>query len=300
MDIPKSARANRNKNTAQHTRPGLSHGQILTVALKTLVSTVLSVGGILMVLPFIWMLLSAFKPTAEIIRTVPTFFPEAPTLENFRAILSNYSFGRYLLNSLIVSTTTSLLILFTSSIVGFVFAKIEFRGREVLFLIFLATMALPFEIIAIPLFLEMKAVGGVDRLWGLVVPFAIDIFGIYLFRQFIAAIPDDYLDAARVDGLSEWGIYWRIILPLVRPALAALAILSFLYHWDSVFWPLILISSEAKKTVPLGIILLSTQWGTIYDLTMAASALTILPVLVVFFIFRRQFIQGIVLSGLKG
>lgn len=128
----------------------------------------------------------------------------------------------------------------------------------------------------------------------------IDVFGIFLFRQFIVAIPDDYLDAARVDGLSEFGIYWKIILPLTRPTIAALAILSFLYHWDSVFWPLILINTNINKTVPLGIILLSTQWGSIYDLTMAASTLTVLPVLIVFLVFRRQFIQGFVLSGLKG
>ena len=267
---------------------------------KIFIGIFFTFGAVLMVAPFVWMILSAFKPTAEIIRTIPTFLPEHPTLDNFRTVLTRYTFGRFLINSLIVSLATSTLILFTSSIVGYVFAKIKFRGREVIFLLFLATMSIPFEIIAIPLFLEMKAVGGVDRLWGLAVPFVIDVFGIFLFRQFILSIPDDYLDAARVDGLSEFGIYWKIILPLTRPTIAALAILSFLYHWDSVFWPLILINSSANKTVPLGIILLTTQWGSIYDLTMAASALTVLPVLIVFLIFRRQFIQGFVLSGLKG
>lgn len=267
---------------------------------KIFIGIFFTFGAVLMVAPFVWMILSAFKPTAEIIRTIPTFLPEHPTLDNFRTVLTRYTFGRFLFNSLVVSLATSTLILFTSSIVGYVFAKIKFRGREVIFLLFLATMSIPFEIIAIPLFLEMKAVDGVDKLWGLAVPFVIDVFGIFLFRQFILSIPDDYLDAARVDGLSEFGIYWKIILPLTRPTIAALAILSFLYHWDSVFWPLILINSSANKTVPLGIILLTTQWGSIYDLTMAASALTVLPVLIVFLIFRRQFIQGFVLSGLKG
>lgn len=272
----------------------------LLLAGKILVSLVFIFGGILMVAPFIWMILSAFKPTEEIIRTIPTFFPENPTLNNFKTVLAEYSFERYLLNSLIVSITTSLAILFTSSLLGYVFAKIKFPGREILFLLFIATMSVPFEIISIPLFLEFKAINGVDKLWGLVLPFVIDVFGIFLFRQFISTIPDDYLDAARVDGLSEFGIYRKIILPLTRPTIAALAILSFLYHWDSVFWPLILINSSANKTVPLGIILLSTQWGSIYDLTMAASALTVLPVLIVFLVFRKQFIQGFILSGLKG
>ena len=261
---------------------------------------VFSLGAIIMVAPFVWMLLSAFKPTSEIIRPIPTFLPEQPTLDNFKTVIYDYTFARYLLNSILVSTATSILIVFTSSILGYIFAKIRFRGREALFLIFIATMAVPFEIIAIPLFLEFKAIDGVDKLWGLVVPFTIDVFGIFLFRQYIVSIPDDYLDSARVDGMSEFGIYWKIVLPLCRPAIAALSILSFLYHWDLVFWPLILINSNINKTVPLGIILLSTQWGAIYDLTMAASTLTVLPVLIVFLVFRRQFIEGFVLSGLKG
>jgi multiple sugar transport system permease protein len=268
--------------------------------MKWSVSIFFIIGGLLMVLPFVWMILNAFKPTSEIISNIPTFFPKNPTFTNFKTIINDYSFARYLLNSLIVSISTTLFILFTSSIIGFVFAKIKFRGRDTLFLLFIATMSIPFEILAIPLFLEFKVIGGVDKLWGLAVPFIIDMFGVFLFRQMIMALPDDYLDAGRVDGLSEFGIYWRIILPLTRPTMAALAILSFLYHWDSVFWPLILINSNINKTVPLGIVLLSTQWGAIYDLTMAASTLTVLPVLIVFLIFRKQFIKGFVMSGLKG
>lgn len=267
--------------------------------IKWIANIIFGFGALLMIAPFIWMLLSAFKPTSEIVQSIPTMFPNNPTLENFQTVLGEYTFGRYLINSILVSSVISILIVFTSSILGYVFAKIRFRFRDFIFLIFIATMAVPFEIIAIPLFLEFKVIGGIDKLWALAVPFVIDIFGIFLFRQYILTIPDDYIDAARVDGLSEFGIYSKIILPLSRPAIAALAILSFLYHWDLVFWPLILINSNINKTVPLGIILLSTQWGAIYDLTMAASTLTVLPVLIVFLIFRRQFIEGFVLSGLK-
>lgn len=205
----------------------------------------------IMVSPFIWMILSAFKPAEEILQIVPTLLPVNPTLDNFSTILTQYSFGRYIFNSLIVTLGTCIVILVSSSMLGFIFAKIEFRGRELLFLAFLATMVLPIEVIALPLLIEFERFGGVNELWGLGLPFGIDAFAIYLFRQFIYTIPDDYLDAARVEGLGDFGIYWRIIIPLCRPVIAAIAILSFLFIWDQVFWPLILINTDAAKTVPL-------------------------------------------------
>jgi arabinosaccharide transport system permease protein len=140
----------------------------------------------------------------------------------------------------------------------------------------------------------------VDQLWGLVLPFTVDVFAIYICRQYMSAIPDEYLDAGRVDGLGHFGLFRHIILPMSRPAIAAVAILSFLYNWDQLFWPLVLIGSDSNKTVPLGIVGLSTQFGPIYDLTMAASTLTIVPVVLVFLVFRRHFIQGMMMSGLKG
>jgi len=181
-----------------------------------------------------------------------------------------------------------------------VFAKTRFVGRDVIFWAFLATMALPFEVLAVPLLLMARSVGAVDQLWGLVVPFSLDAFAIYICRQYMMSIPDDYLDAGRVDGLGQFGLFRHIVLPMSRPAIAAVAILSFLYNWDQLFWPLVLITSDSNKTVPLGIVSLSTQFGPIYDLTMAASTVTIVPLLLVFLVFRRQFIQGMMMSGLKG
>lgn len=258
------------------------------------------VGVPVMVLPFIWMVLSAFKPAAEILQIVPTFWPAHPTFSNFQTIWTQYSFGLYIVNSVLVTCVTCVLILFTSSLLGFIFAKLPFRGRNILFLAFLATMVLPIEVIALPLLLEMRRINGIDQLWGLSLPFTIDAFAIYLFRQFIFTIPSDYLDAGRVEGLNDFGLYRKIILPLCRPVIAAIAILSFLFMWDQVFWPLVLINSNTHTTVPLGIILLSTQFAPIYNLTMAASTVTVIPVLVVFLIFRRHFFGGFMMSGLKG
>ncbi len=266
----------------------------------TLGHVLLSLGGILMVVPFIWMVLNAFKPASEILSKPPTFLPNTPTFENFTGLLTSYSFPQYILNSVVVTACITICVVLTSALLGFVFAKIRFAGRNVIFVAFLATMALPFEVLAIPLLLMARTVGAVDQLWGLIVPFTVDAFAIFICRQYMSAIPDDYLDAGRVDGLSQFGLFRHIVLPMSLPAIAAVAILSFLYNWDQLFWPLVLITSDANKTVPLGIVDLSTQFGPIYDLTMAASTLTIVPVLLVFLVFRRHFIQGMMMSGLKG
>ena len=258
------------------------------------------VGGILMVIPFAWMAISSFKSAAEILSLPPTVFPKHPTLENYKEILGEHNFGRYLMNSVLVTTANAASIVTTAAVLGYVFAKIRFPGRDLLFAAFLATMALPFEVLAIPLLTMFKSMGAVDHLWGLVVPFMLDPFAIYLCRQYMASIPNDYLDAARLDGLGHFGIFWYIVLPMSRPAIAAVAILSFLYNWDQLFWPLVLITSDQNKTVPLGIVDLSTQFGPIYDLTMAASTLTVVPILIVFFFFRRRFVEGMMMQGLKG
>lgn len=257
-------------------------------------------GGLLMVVPFAWMVLNAFKPASEILRRPPTFLPATPSLDNFTTVLSDYNFLQYVLNSLLVTGCITLSVVITSALLGYVFAKIRFVGRDLIFVAFLVTMALPFEVLAIPLLLMARTVGAVDQLWGLIIPFAVDAFAIFICRQYMRSIPDDYLDAGRSDGLGEFGLFRHIVLPMSKPAIAAVAILSFLYNWDQLFWPLVLIGSDANKTVPLGIVDLSTQFGPIYDLTMAASTMTIVPVLLVFLALRRHFIQGMMMSGLKG
>ena len=260
---------------------------------------VLWLGGLLMVVPFLWMVVSSFKSAQEILSLPPTLLPRDPTLENYRQIF-NGGFGRYMLNSVVVTSATTVSIVITSAALGFAFAKIQFIGRDLIFVAFLATMALPFEVLAIPLLITFQRLGAVDQEWGLIVPFMVDVFAIYICRQYMAAIPNDYLDAARLDGLGNFRIFWHIVLPMSRPAVAAVAILSFLYNWDQLFWPLVLITSQQNATVPLAIVDLSTQFGPIYNLTMAASTVTVVPTVVVFFVFRRQFVEGMMMQGLKG
>jgi multiple sugar transport system permease protein len=257
-------------------------------------------GGLIMLIPFAWMVLSSFKPLLEIMSPEVQLLPQNPSLDNFSKLFTNYAFLQYILNSLVVTTCICFSITVSAVLLGFVFAKAKFRGRNFVFLIFLATMALPFEIIAVPLLLEFQTFNGLDSLPTLIVPFMVDAFPIFLCRQFISTIPNDYLDAARVDGANDLQVLWNIVVPMIRPAIAAVAILSFLYNWDQLFWPLVSIASDANRTVPLGIVALSTQFGPAYDLTMAASTLTVLPVIVVFLLLRRHFISGMALSGLGG
>lgn len=261
---------------------------------------ILWVGGLVMVVPFAWMVLNAFKPASEILHRPPTFLPASPSLDNFITVLSDYNFLQYVLNSIVVTGCITVSVVITSALLGYLFAKVRFAGRDLIFIGFLVTVALPFEVLAIPLLLMARTAGAVDQLWGLIIPFAVDAFAIFICRQYMVSIPDDYLDAGRVDGLGPFGLFRHIVVPMSKPAIAAVAILSFLYNWDQLFWPLVLIGSDVNKTVPLGIVGLSTQFGPIYDLTMAASTMTIVPVLLVFLVFRRHFIQGMMMSGLKG
>jgi multiple sugar transport system permease protein len=263
-------------------------------------TAILCLGGVIMLIPFLWMVLSSFKPLIEIMSPHVQLVPKSASLDNYTKLFDKYAFPQYILNSLIVTSSICLSITTTSVLLGFVFAKAKFRGRNFIFLMFLATMALPFEIIAVPLLLEFQTFNGLDSLPTLIIPFMVDAFPIFLCRQFISTIPNDYLDAARVDGANDLEVLWHIIVPMIRPAIAAVAILSFLYNWDQLFWPLVSITSDTNKTVPLGIVALSTQFGPAYDLTMAASTLTILPIVVVFLLLRRHFISGMALSGLGG
>lgn len=261
--------------------------------------SLLWVGGIIMAVPFVWMITSSFKSPSGVLNLPPTFFPQNPTLDNYRQILSQ-GFGRYIVNSVIVTGASTASIVTTSAALGFVFAKLRFFGRDVIFVAFLATMAVPFEVLAIPLLIMFKDAGAVNKEWGLVVPFMVDAFAIFICRQFMASIPDDYLDAARVDGLGDFRIFWHIIIPMSRTVISAVVILSFLYNWDQLFWPLVLITSQQNATVPLGIVDLSTQFGPIYNLTMAASTITVVPTVIVFLVFRRQFVEGMTMQGIKG
>ena len=256
-------------------------------------------GAVLMVAPLVWMALASFKTLPEILRVPPTLLPQSLHLDNYRTVLGDTAFVRYFLNSVLVAGITVTSVLITSSMAGYAFAKFEFPGRRVLFVLVLATLMIPFQVRVIPLYVLASDLGLLDSYAGLVLPGLVDAFGIFLMRQYLQSIPSELIDAARVDGASELTIFVRIVLPLAKPALAALAIFSLVASWESFLWPLLVISSPEKYTLPLGLAQFSGRFVTRVDLQMAASALTILPMLIVFLIMQRRFIEGMATAGMK-
>lgn len=276
----------------QRQRPWRKFGQIALHILFTLVA-------IIFTLPFLLMLSSAFKSSSEILRIPPTLLPENPSLDAFRTVLTDAPFTRWFANSLLVSTTITVIVLFTCSLVGYVFAKFEFPGRNVIFVMILATMMVPFPVLLIPTYLIVNELNLINSLWALIVPAMVSAFGIFLMRQFIAGIPSDLIEAARLDGASEWVIYARIIVPLAKPPMAALGIFTFLAAWNDYLWPLIVINDLEKSTLPLALTFFNSQHAQRYDLVMAAASLSVIPVIIVFIVFQRQIVNALVLAGLK-
>jgi ABC-type glycerol-3-phosphate transport system permease component len=258
-------------------------------------------GCLVTLVPFLWMLSSSLKSSTEIIRLPPTLIPQNPTLQSYRTIFTDprVPLVRFYLNSIIVSFTVVGMVLFTSSLAGYIFAKYEFFGKKILFAVILGTLMIPFQVVMIPLYLILVRLGLVDSLAGLIVPGAVSAFGIFLMKQFIESIPSELMDAGRIDGASEWGIFSKIILPQMGPALATLGILTFMAVWNDYLWPLIVITTTEKRTLPIMLTWYNSQHGARQDLTMAASVLVILPVLVVYFLFQKWIVRGVAMTGFK-
>ena len=264
--------------------------------------TVLIVGALLMLLPFDWMVVASLMAPSEIMARPLVWLPAVPHLENYARLAEAIPLGRMYLNSMIVTTAVTLGILLSSSLAGYGFAKFQFPGREVLFLLVLATIMIPFFVFLIPVFYIVSQLDWVDTYQGLILPNLVTAFGIFLMRQYMLSLPDELLDAARIDGASEFAIYWRIVLPLVGPALGALAILAFVYHWNAFLWPLVIIRSGDLATIPIGLnsLRVYASQPEVINLQMAGATVAIVPVLVVFAVLQRWFVQGIALTGLKG
>ena len=278
-------------------RSGESHFSLRNLPLYL----VLLAGCLVTLLPFLWMVSSSLKSSTEIIRLPPTFLPENPSLQSFQTIFSDpkVPLERFYLNSIIVSFSVVGMVLFTSSLAGFIFAKYEFFGKNALFAVILGTLMIPFQVVMIPLYLIIARLGIIDSLAGLIVPGAVSAFGIFLMKQFIETIPSELMDAGRIDGASEWNIFAKIILPQMGPALATLGIFTFMGVWNDYLWPLIVITTTEKRTLPIMLTWYNSQHGARMDLTMAASMLVILPVLVVYFIFQKWIVRGVAMTGFK-
>jgi multiple sugar transport system permease protein len=266
---------------------------------KAVLYTLLTIAALLFMVPFFLMLSNAFKSSAEILRIPPTIFPENPSFDAFRKVIQDAPFIRWFGNSVFVALSVTTLVLLTSSLAGYIFAKFEFPGRQVIFVLLLMTMMVPFPVLLIPSYLVVNELGLVNSLWALIVPGMASAFGIFLMRQFIQGIPNDLIEAARLDGASEWAIYARIIVPLARPSMAALGIFTFLASWNDYLWPLIVINEVKKSTLPLALTFFNDQYTQRYDLIMAAATLSVIPVIIVFILFQRHIVNALVLAGMK-
>ena len=251
-------------------------------------------------IPYIYMALSAFKENSEIFGEPLTLWPRKPTLENVRALLSQFPYARWYLNTAIVALFTTLLTVLLASLAGFAFAKYDFRFKNVLFTLMLATILIPFQVLLVPQFRIIRALNWFNTYQALIVPHAVGAFGIFLMRQYTVGVPNDLLDAGRIDGASEFGIWWRIVLPVVRPGLAVLAILAFTGNWNDFFWPMIVTTETSMFVINLGIAALVGPYDYQYGILLSGALLASLPVIIVFFIFQRQFIEGLTAGAVKG
>ncbi len=262
----------------------------------------LVIGGIVMMVPFLWMVFTSFKTIGEIYSFPPSFFPEQWLWSNYPKAWTLLPFDKFFRNSAVVSACVVLGQLFTCSLAGYSFGRLRYPGRDRLFFLYLATMMIPFAVIMIPLYVQMRWMNWVDTLWPLIVPAIFAPWGTFMLRQFMSTLPRELEDAARIDGASFFRIYRSIILPLTKPALATLGIFTFLGSWNSFLWPLIVISSLNLKTVPLGMMAFQSRMPakTPWELVMAAATFSIIPILIAFVLGQKYYVRGIVTSGIKG
>jgi ABC-type glycerol-3-phosphate transport system permease component len=251
------------------------------------------------VFPFLYMVFSAFKPNSEIFSVPLTFFPAHPTLVNMAALLTQFPFARWFLNTAIVAVVGTLSSVLLSSLAGFAFAKYPFRFKNILFFVMLATLLIPYQVLLLPQFQIIRALHWFNTYQGLILPRAVGAFGIFLMRQYTVNIPDELLDAARVDGCSEISIWWRIVLPLVRPGLAVLGILAFTGFWNDFIWPMVVTTDPSMFVINLGISSLVGSYDSQYGILLSGATLGAIPIIIMFLFFQRQFLAGLTQGALK-
>jgi len=268
-----------------------------------LLNLVVAIGGIIVAMPLIWMISSSLKPLSEIYAFPPTLIPQALTTKNYDRLLSDWPFWNWYGNSLVIAILATLTVLFFTSLAGFGFAKYRFKGSRLLFIVLLASTMIPFQLILVPLYIVMSRLSWSNSYMSLIIPFMAPALGIFLMRQFMMSIPSELIEAARIDGASEFAIYWRVMLPLARPALAAQAVLTFLGSWNSFLWPLSVLHNRDFMTLPVG---MSTMIGSVsagsepaIGATMAAATLVSIPVIIVFISVEKQYVAGWTAASVK-
>lgn len=269
-------------------------------AAKFVLYAQLILGAVLMIIPMLWMISASLMPAGQASTYPPRLFPKDVTFDHYVALFTRLDLGRSLLNSATIAVTVTAISIIINSMAGYAFAKLRFRGRDGLFRVLAAGLVIPVQVSMLPLFLLMKQLGLINSYWGVIIPGMASIFGIFLIRQYAQSIPDDLLDAARMDGAGELRIYTSIVLPTIVPILATMAIWTFLSTWNDFMWPLIVLSDDAKWTLPVALANLSGEHVQDTELMMAGSVLTILPVMMVFLFLQRYYIQGVMVGSVKG
>ncbi|MFL5160487.1 MAG: carbohydrate ABC transporter permease [Microvirga sp.] len=260
--------------------------------------TLLFIGGVIMVTPLLFMLSTSLKDASQVydLRVIPA----APTLDNYFEILGDGRFTRWFINSMIVAVIVTLSNVFFDSLVGYTLAKFRFRGRYIVFIAILSTLMIPTEMLVLPWYLMASQFGWLDSYWGIMFPGMMTAFGTFLMKQFFEGVPDDFLEAARIDGLNEFTIWWKIAMPLVTPALSALAIFTFLGNWTAFFWPLIVTTSAELYTLPVGLSSFAVEQSIQWEKIMTGASIATLPTLIIFLFLQRYIVRGVMLAGLKG
>jgi multiple sugar transport system permease protein len=295
LRIPAAALDSEGKELTVPTKPlpfqNLKPGRIITW-------TLLFIGGLIMITPMAFMFSTSLKTASQVydLRLIPA----EPTLQNYATILADGRFLRWFLNSMIVAVVVTLSNVFFDSLVGYTLAKFQFRGRYFIFLAILSTLMIPTEMLVIPWYLMSSKLGWLDSYWGIMFPGMMTAFGTFLMKQFFEGVPNDFLEAARVDGLNEFEIWWKIAMPLVTPALSALAIFTFLGNWTAFFWPLIVSTSPELYTLPVGLSSFAVEQSIQWEMIMTGAAIATLPTLIVFMLLQRYIVRGVMLAGLKG
>ncbi len=259
---------------------------------------ILAVLGLLMLFPFAWMLSTSIKQGKEVFNL--SLIVQNPSFKNYIRLFSSSYFPRWFINSFIAGSIVTISIIFFDSLMGYTFAKHNFRGKKVIFILVLSTMMIPTEMLVIPWYLISSQLGWIDTYWGIVFPGLMTGFGTFLMRQFFDTLPDDLFDAGRIDGMNEFRIWSDIGMPLVKAALSALAIFSFVGNWNAFLWPLIISSETSMYTLPVGLALFNGEFQTEWEMIMTGASVATVPVLIIYIIFQRQIIEGIALTGVKG
>jgi multiple sugar transport system permease protein len=260
----------------------------------------LIVAGVIMLLPLFWMVVGGFKAEWEVTAVPAVWLPSQWRWDNYLYVMTQSLIGTGYKNSLILVTIVTVIQVVTSVVGGYVFAKLRFPGREVLFIGVISTLMLPGFLIQIPLFVMMAKVEWLNTYQAMIVPFLLTPFGIFMMRQFMTGLPTEYIDSARMDGASETSVIWRIVFPLVKEPAAALAIFVFIQHWNELFWPLLVLRQREMFTLPLALFALNGDYNTVYSLILAGATLAIIPVVIIYAVLQEHIIRGVTLTGLKG